>query len=176
VSTSLVVLVIGPDRPGLVDILSDRVAIHGGSWSESRMAHLAGQFAGIVRVTVPSEHADALVSALEALTSRDLTVVVRKGTDDEPHVAKGRLAHLEVVGTDRPGIVQSVSHQLAEHGVNVEDLHTELSIAPMSGETLFRVLADLRLPEALDAADLRRLIEDLSGDLMVDLHVPGDEG
>ena len=50
--TSLVVTVIGPDRPGLVSLLSDRGKAHGASWAESRMASLAGQFAGMVRFEV----------------------------------------------------------------------------------------------------------------------------
>ena len=62
--TSLVVTVIGPDRPGLVSLLSDRGKAHGASWAESRMASLAGQFAGIVRFEVDAAKADALAAAL----------------------------------------------------------------------------------------------------------------
>ena len=43
---TLVLTVIGRDRPGLVDTLSGVVAEHGGNWEESRMAHLADRFAG----------------------------------------------------------------------------------------------------------------------------------
>jgi len=50
-----VLTLIGPDRPGLVESVAARVAAHGGNWLESRMAHLAGQFAGILRVEVPAE-------------------------------------------------------------------------------------------------------------------------
>ena len=39
---SLILTVIGPDRPGLVRALAQSVAAHGGSWLESRMARLAG--------------------------------------------------------------------------------------------------------------------------------------
>ena len=57
---SLVVTVIGPDRPGLVSLLSDRGKAHGASWEESRMASLAGQFAGIVHFQVPPAQTAAL--------------------------------------------------------------------------------------------------------------------
>src|SRR4051812_3506563 len=40
----LVMTIIGPDRPGLVELLASLVAEHGGNWLESRMSHLAGQF------------------------------------------------------------------------------------------------------------------------------------
>jgi len=52
----LVLTVIGDDRPGLVEALSHVVAEHHGNWSESRMAHLADKFAGIVTVTVPKDN------------------------------------------------------------------------------------------------------------------------
>ena len=57
--TDLVLTLIGPDRPGLVESLAKRVTAHGGNWVESRMAHLAGQFAGILRVEVPPENVAA---------------------------------------------------------------------------------------------------------------------
>ena len=61
----LVMTVLGNDRPGLVSSLADTVASHGGNWLESRMARLAGQFAGIVRIECPSETADALVFEID---------------------------------------------------------------------------------------------------------------
>ena len=54
-STTLVLTVIGTDRPGLVESIAAVVAAHGGNWLESRMARLGGQFAGIVRIEVPRE-------------------------------------------------------------------------------------------------------------------------
>jgi glycine cleavage system regulatory protein len=45
---------------------------------------------------------------------------------------------------------------LAHHGVNIEELETEVTSAPMSGETLFHALARLRIPPTLGAEDLRR--------------------
>jgi glycine cleavage system regulatory protein len=44
--TSLVLTVIGPDRPGLVEALAETIASYGANWLESRMSHLEGWFAG----------------------------------------------------------------------------------------------------------------------------------
>jgi len=67
VASSFVLTIIGPDKPGLVERLSDTVTEHGGNWLESRMAHLGGQFAGILRVSVPESQANDLRAALERL-------------------------------------------------------------------------------------------------------------
>src|SRR3954453_5765545 len=137
---SLVMTVIGMDRPGLVESVAEIVAEHGGNWLESRMSRLGGHFAGILRVEVPLEYEAALVSKLKGLSSRGLTVVAHP---DEaiPAVAKARQNILEIVGQDRPGIVRQISRALADYGINVEELHTECGSAAMSGETLFKARA-----------------------------------
>ena len=63
----LVMTVIGPDRPGLVDSVAALVAEHGGNWLESRMSRLGGHFAGILRVDVPGENEPELVAGLKIL-------------------------------------------------------------------------------------------------------------
>jgi glycine cleavage system regulatory protein len=64
---------------------------------------------------------------------------------------------------------------LAARGVNVEELHTEVESAPMSGEPLFRMNAVLRGPASLRREDLRGALEGLAGELMVDLELGGGE-
>src|SRR6185436_2547038 len=107
------------------------VADHDGNWLESRMCRLGGEFAGILRVHVPAERRAALEQALSGLPN--LTVVVR-ADESAGASAQRQLASLEVFGQDRPGIVREVSGALAAQGVNVEELVTECTSAPMSGE------------------------------------------
>ena len=42
----MVITVIGADRPGLVELLARTLVAHNANWLESRMANLAGRFAG----------------------------------------------------------------------------------------------------------------------------------
>ncbi len=167
-SASLVMTVIGQDRPGLVESIASIVTEHDGNWLESRMARLGGQFAGILRVQVPKEGETLLVRALKNLEAHGLSIVVN--TDREAAAAAEHTAmHLEIVGQDRPGIVRHISRALARHGVNVEELHTECSSAPMSGESLFKAAAELRIPKDCDTAALQKDLEKIAADLMVDV-------
>jgi glycine cleavage system regulatory protein len=165
----LVMTVIGKDRPGLVDMVAGVVAEHGGNWLESRMCHLAGEFAGILRADVPGDKENALVLALKALESKGLAIVVRRG-QALPAIAAPQMVAIELIGHDRPGIVRQVSQVLASQGVNVEELNTECISAPMSGEILFKANAKLQLPVNCDLAALRRDLEKIAGDLLVDIH------
>jgi glycine cleavage system regulatory protein len=165
---SLILTIVGPDRPGLVNLVSDRITEFGGNWLESRMANLAGQFAGIVHAHVPQANAEALIVALRDLEARGLRVVVTRGTEQATGI-KGRRMRLELVGQDRPGIVREISHELASRGVSIEELATDFVSGSMSGESLVRACAKLHVPEELSTAQLRDALEALANDLMVDL-------
>ncbi len=172
---SLVVTLIGPDRPGLVGTVSDVVRQHDGNWLESRMSHLAGQFAGIVRVDVADTNAKNLVSALEGLSSQGLKVVTELDSSAGAASAVGVLWHLSVVANDRPGIVREVTQVLASHYVNVEELTTECSNAPLAGGNIFRATAKVRLPEGMSVDLLQDELERIATDLMIDLTRDGDD-
>ena len=52
---TIILTVIGEDRPGLVSALSAPINAHGASWKRSQMSRLAGKFAGIVLVSVADD-------------------------------------------------------------------------------------------------------------------------
>jgi glycine cleavage system regulatory protein len=131
------------------------------------MARLAGKFAGILRITVVAANADALASGLRALTSDGLTVVVE--SSGEAPAETFRTIRLELVGNDHPGIIRDIAKVLAHHRVNIEELETGVSGAPMTGEQLFRARVQLRLPATVTTDWLRGRLEALAGELMVDV-------
>jgi glycine cleavage system regulatory protein len=171
---TLVLTVLAPDRTGLVELLAQRIAAAGGNWEESRMARLAGQFAGILLVTCDTARSDELAAAMRTLESAGLQVTARvvaaaPAPVAGPAPAAGSIIQLALTGADRAGIIRDVSRVLAERGVNVEELESEVSSAPMSGEPLFTARARLRVPPNLALADLRASLEKLASELMVDL-------
>ncbi|MDX9884420.1 glycine cleavage system protein R [Thauera sp.] len=165
--TSLILTLIGPDRPGLVSAVSARASQCGANWMESRMAHLAGQFAGVVRLEADTAALETLEAALRGLESEGLRVAIARG--GPLAVAAAQRVCLDLVGHDRPGIVREISTVLAHHGVSIEALETACESASMSGETLFRARAELSVPAAADLAGIRADLEALANELMVDL-------
>jgi glycine cleavage system regulatory protein len=164
--TTLVMTVIGPDRTGLVESVASLVAEHGGNWLESRMCRLGGEFAGIVRVAVPTAQRPALAVALGKLSG--LAIVVH---EDGPvqSSAPAVLVALEVVGQDRPGIIREITRALSAQGINVEELATECISAPMSGEALFQARAKISVPANLALDKLRQTLESGLSGLTVEL-------
>jgi len=165
--TSLVVTLIGPDRPGLVSAVSDKAAAFGANWADSLMANLAGQFAGILHLQVPADKADALAEALRGLAAPGMQIVVAKGS--EIGHREVRRMPLELVGHDRPGIIHTISSQLARQGVSIESLKTAIVSGAMSGEQLFEMHAVIAVPADLPVADVKSGLEAIANDLMVDI-------
>jgi glycine cleavage system regulatory protein len=166
-NTNLILTVIGDDRTGLISELSAVISAHQGNWVESAMSHLAGKFAGIVRVAVPKANEVALQTALSGLTG----LIVNAESSGETVPSKGRRLKLSLVGHDRIGIVREVSQVLARHAVNVEELTTRTASAPMSAEILFYADAELLAGPDLDTRALAADLERISGELVVDIEL-----
>jgi glycine cleavage system regulatory protein len=168
----LVLTLIGPDRPGLVEAVAQRVTASGGNWLESRMAHLAGHFAGLLHVELPDDRVRALEGALSELQTLGLKVVVHGGTPRPSE--RPRTMRLEATGQDHPGIVRDISQVLVRHHINIAELITDRLSAPMAGGPLFVARARLDVPAGLDMDRLRQELETIAHDLMVDLTLAVD--
>lgn len=168
INTSLVMTVLGEDRPGLVEKLSCVITEHQGNWLSSHLSSMAGYFGGMVHVLVPNAQVEPLISALRDLEPAGLTVSVKTGVAEKTR-GTPKQAELQVMGNDRPGIISSISQAIATHGINVEELRTEYTSAPMSGTEMFKARARLFLPPSVSAQDLRHELEKIASDLMVDI-------
>ncbi|RCU49094.1 MULTISPECIES: glycine cleavage system protein R [Corallincola] len=160
----LVITLLGVDRPGIVDKVSDLVLHHGGNWQASSMRHLAGLFAGILEVTIADDQVDALKSELSKLTS--LQVQVADGITTEKQEKR---IQVMVTANDRPGIVQDISKTVSGLGANVLVLETRYESAPNWGQPLFKADTLVSLPAGLDEEQLTDALEAIADDLMVDI-------
>ncbi len=167
-TTSLVFTFIGTDKPGLVEKLTNIVAEHEGNWLESRMSQLAGQFAGITRVQIASAHVDKLQQALNQLSGDDLTIVIQTGNHNELNTSTQKLA-LSLIGNDRPGILKELSSALAARHINLTEMNTKLTSAPMTAETLFEAHAEIAVPLTQNLEELSDKLEEIANDLSVDI-------
>ena len=132
------------------------------------MAHLAGKFAGIVRLDVAAADADRLEAALRALSSAGLSLSIERG-NSAAGAAGGALISMELLAHDRPGIVRDISAVLAQHGASIERMDSVCESGSFSGEAMFRAELAVRVPASVPPAELQAALESLANELMVDL-------
>jgi glycine cleavage system regulatory protein len=172
----LVLTFVGDDRPGLVNAISEKIAACGATWLQSRSARLAGKFAGILLVSVPDAESAELLSSLRLLETAGLHLTIEQGGSGEDEKSPGRTIKLDLLGNERPGIVRDITQALTSLGINIEEFASDLESAPFTGIEMFRASARLQVPDGLGFEDLRKVLERLAAEIMVDLSVADEEG
>lgn len=170
---TLILSVVGSDRPGLTQALAGAVLSVGGNWLESHLSQLGGLYVGSVLIRLETDSVDALRAALRQVDAEGLDVRIAPAV--EADAAAGHALALSLVGQDRPGIVHQVTAVIGALGVNIEALNTRVSEEPHSGAPLFHLDARLRLPPALKADSVQLSLEAISSEIMVDISLtPAD--
>lgn len=167
--THVVLTAIGPDRPGLVDVVTRYVLECGGNLEDSRMVNLHGQFAMMMLVGGSELIFDALRAGVPALQEeagvhaqvRPVTGVARASVAALPY-------RLSTWAMDHPGLMQSVAHLLGVLGVNIESAETSLTQAPYTGTPLFTMELVVSVPASTPVAELREALGRLCDELNID--------
>jgi len=167
-NTSIVLTVIANDQPGVIEAVSRVLRKHDGNWTQSSMSSLAGQFAGILLVSMPADNTKACIADLNGLESEGIRTITHV-SDDQPATQETHQYLLELIGNDRPGIVHDITVLLASHKVNVHHFETLVESASMGGGDLFKAKAHLVVPQSTDIDVLAGDLEDIANDLMVDI-------
>ena len=167
-STSLVLNISAHDRPGIMSKLSDTISENGGNWLESRMARLAGQFAGIVQLECDKNQVSPLSTELKALESEGIHVHIL-GEGDLSDYPYTRCIKIDIYGNDRLGIVSQLTQAISHSGANIEELNTSIESAAMTGHPIFHASGTVCLPDSTDTESLIQAIESLSDDLNVEV-------
>ncbi len=170
---TMILSVVGSDRPGLTQALADAVLAAGGNWLESHLSRLGGLYVGSVRVEVAPDQVEALRDAVRAVDAQGLEVRIAPAIE-EPGLT-GEAVAFSLVGQDRPGIVRQVTAALSALDVNIETFETRISAEPYSGAALFHLEARLRLPTGVTAQGVQAALEAISGEIMVDISLTPSE-
>ncbi|HLZ75024.1 glycine cleavage system protein R [Phenylobacterium sp.] len=170
---TLILSVMGSDRPGLTQALAAAVLASGGNWLESHLSRLGGLYVGSVLVELAADGVERLRAAVQAVDAHGLEVRITPAV--EATGPAGDAVHFSLVGQDQPGIVHQVTAILSRLAVNIEDFETRISAEPHSGAPLFHMEARLRLPPALGPSQVQAALEDISGEIMVDIALTPSE-
>jgi glycine cleavage system regulatory protein len=168
VETSYIITFIGDDRPGLVEQLSTVIEENQGNWHESQLSQLGGKFAGLVRVSIREDSAEHLESALKALSVSGLSVRLTP-TSAGQSIPAARKITLNVIGPDRLGIVREISQALTNHQVNVVEMDSQVTSAPMSAEMLFHARIDAEIPPDTNLDDLSDMLDEIANQMTLDI-------
>lgn len=162
---SLVISIMGKDKPGLVDSLAKCVYKHQGNWQGSSFAHMAGMFTGFVEVHVSDDEKQNLINALDGISDLSVQSVAVTGETD----SNTTTLTVNVMGNDKAGIVQELTSVLHQFNLNILTFASHCESAPNWGSLIFKAKAEIGVPEDFDDGALQEALEALANDLVVDI-------
>ena len=167
-----VVTIIGPDRRGLVAQITEEVVAQHANIEESHMARLGGEFAVIMLLSLNNSDPQPLLAGLEKLNAGQVQVFIKETSLDRLKIFAGFVPYqISVIGADHEGIVHEVAEYLAELRVQVDEMETHVTQAPVTGTPLFAMQAEVQAPPELTLKTLRQKLEDVGDKLGVDIEV-----
>lgn len=167
----LVMTASGRDHVGVVEKMAEIIVRFDGNVESSRMVRLGGDFALLMFVTAPEDKIEPLRATLAEVHYTAYDIHTRLSEVTEPEETSAIPCAITVLGADHMGIIHQISRYLAEQGINIETMTTEVVAAPMSGSPLFTMSAVVKVPPQLDVDDLREALEYIGDDVGVDTKV-----
>jgi glycine cleavage system transcriptional repressor len=164
---------IGPDQPGIVAAISSILFKHGCNIEDSTMTRLAQEFAVILIISVPDNLPFAQLqtefSTLEE--SHNMLILIKPipgHVDLESHVPDNPYM-VSVAGHDHTGITYHVSRKLAELGINITDLNSQI-IAGEEGP-VYIMMIEVDIPPFIAEKTVREEFQSLARDLGVEIQL-----
>lgn len=168
---NIVLTLTGRDKIGLVDHVTSLMVKRGGNVESSRMARLGGEFAMLMLVTVSDNEFANLDQDLQQLRGEGYQVTLLQTEDVAKKYAGWLPYEIEVTGADHEGIIHDISHHLATQGINIENMDTNSTPAPMSGTPLFTMKGVVLVPPKLNFHEWSDALEEIGDKLNVSVKV-----
>jgi glycine cleavage system transcriptional repressor len=153
---------IGRDRPGIVAEVTGVLLGHGANVEDSQMTILRGHFAMTLIVAVSGEaDVERLRRELESAGERlELEAIALREVEDLDPAAPEPSHMVTVYGVDHPGIVHAAAQALADRGVDITDLNTQL-VEEEGEESLYALMMEVALPGEVSPGELDRALREV---------------
>ncbi|MGH8280484.1 MAG: glycine cleavage system protein R [Gammaproteobacteria bacterium] len=164
----LVVSILAPDQPGLLQHITRTVKDCGCNIAESRMTLLAGEFTMLLLIAGNWNMLTRLENQLPKLESQlGLRLCLRRSTASLP--PQERLPYaIDAVCVDQPGIIFNLASFFTERGIGIHDLTTRGYPAVHTGTSMVSVQMTVDIPADLHLGTLRDDFTDFCDQLNLD--------
>ena len=169
---SFILTVIGTDKIGIVDHVTNQVLNSNSNIGKSRMSHLGGEFAMMLQLSTPDSNTGKLNESIDNLKDEGYIInLVETGPTDISKYSGWVPYHIKVTGADHEGVVHDIAHYFSEHQINIEDMETSVTSAPMSGTPLFSINSTVIIPPELTFHEFSEGLEKVSDQLNMEAEI-----
>ena len=164
----IIISAIGSDRSGIVAELTEIISAFSGNIEESKMTRLGSDFVMIILISIEEIKQDSLLESLQNI--KGLSISTKETNSNAVITDK----HCQIIlnGADNEGIVNVLSKYLTNRSMNILDMETTISNAPITGTPLFNLITITSIPENINIekikSDLTGIAVNLGVEILVD--------
>ena len=167
----MILLMVGKDRPGIVDDVSGLLFDKGANIEDSRMASMGGSFSIMTLFSCTVDQLKTIEVEVENFKKLGFEASLHEAEDPVAVEKRPELRlKIEVTAMDHPGIVQRVVNILSRHDVNIESLNTQVTKAPLSGAPIFDLALEAGVPVEKSVAKIKEELTALAAEMNMDLN------
>lgn len=164
-NTQVIVTLSGPDKAGILAKLAERTHSLHGKWLDSRINQMDGQLAGLIKIELPKQNLPALKDSFAQQLDLTATFAIPDVNAHHEH-----LVNLVYHCTDKPGIVNDVSHALNDMDIYIEKMECQRVGVQELGTTMFLAELQLMLPDNVTNQLVIERLYSLDADASIEIH------
>ena len=168
---NIVLTLTGRDKIGIVKNVTNVIVKRGGNVESSRMARLGGEFAMLMLLALTDKEFVKLDQEFKQLRGEGYQITLLQTEDDSSKYSGWVPYEIEVTGADHEGIIYEISRHLAAQGINIENMDTSSTPAPMSGTPLFMMKGIVVVPPQLNFHVWSGALEEVGDKLNVNVKI-----
>ncbi len=164
----------GKDRPGIAADIAEIIFEHQCNLEDSNMGRLADEFTLILLLSGKGEDLEKrlYMSCKHLEREKDIFVFIRPLDYEYPQKINGNPSvRILVEGIDQTGIVYKTCRLLASSDINIDTLSSRKKHIPNSGTVIYAMEISAGLPSAVNRETLEERLEELAGELNVEISV-----
>ncbi len=171
---------IAQDHPGIVADLAELIYECDCNLEESSMTVLGSEFAVLLLLSGQGIDLERrLASACKRLEwEKRVTVFLRPLEGEPAHYRIGERVtpyELQATGMDKAGIVARIARCLADHGVNITEMHTHSRPEPGSGTAIYTMQIHMDVPISVGMEAFHDRLERIADELHIHIDLVPNE-
>ena len=161
----IIVSAFGLDKPGIVSKISEIITTNCGNIEHSKMTLLEDHFAMLILVSYNIKNEKQLYESLENIDNLQIKIV--KVNISSYNIKSNYKISLS--GADNEGIVHKLTNLLASKNINISDIVTKTTNAPITGLVLFEMDAEINVSDSINLNSFEKEIDIMANKLDVDI-------
>ena len=148
----------GKDRPGIISDITNEINILNGNIETSKMIKLESMFNILMLIQINEKN----IILLQKKLNRISNLSIEFNNIEESNGEFEKMFFFRLKGADNEGIIHIFTNYFYNNKINILDLESEISNAPVTGQTLFFLKSRLLVPSNLNYTDIENDLIDLS--------------